>query len=1572
MKQHLARRTGSRQVLAFAVLVTTILLASLPGLARAQEVRIAHLQAQAPRAEHNITTLGDDLMGDRVNLYNGSLEFIQTDVSLPGNDSLPVAFSRRHVAGRDTTIRGALADWDIEAPFIGGSFTADKGWVTSAGSSARCGQFSAPPTRVLTGTSYWSPEEFWQGHQLGIPGLASQEVLIRSSANSSAPQDGLSWPLVTRNHWQIRCISSLLNGAGEGFVAKSPEGVEYRFDWIAARSLPVLRDGAGAMLGRAEVRLMATRVTDRFGNWVSYTYDPTSPWLLRRISASDGRTLTLSYGSVLGANRVVGVSDGSRTWSYAYSGQGDLERVTRPDGSNWQFNLRGLVFPYANQLGEGSTCDFPGGWPADTLSGSMTHPSGATGVFQVNYRSHPRTAVPRYCIQKVACVIAGGQTDSATNRTAQAPRAGVKMASSTQSSCTSVAEYPRWPKETVSQTLTSKTLSGPGMSSLTWRYNYPSSGGTWSPCSACPGTSIVEVTDPRNIVTRHTFGNVFGVNDGQLLQVQEAWNGATALRSSIFRYAASGPWPEPAGLSVAEHTDFFAARNRPQDLRIIQQDGAAFTWQANSFDFRARPLSVTRSSSLGFSRTETTAYFDHGPKWVLGQLASVTDGGGAVMESHSYDSMTARRLSSTSFGRLTARYSWNANGLLQTHQDAAGHSTSLGNYMRGIAQLVVFPDGTSQSASVNNLGLVNSITNQVGITTSYTYDAMGRLASVNYPAEGGLSYHSTNQVFEPVATTEYGIAAGHWRQTISTGNARTVRYYDALWRERLAVNWDAASPANTSSFVETRYDPNGQKSFASYAQRSLGSVDAATPGTAWARDAIGRVFAQYQDSELGLLLTQTQYLSGFRRRVVNPRGFATTYSYQAFDDPSDESVAIASVALPEGVSLTLSRDRWGKPLAISRSGSYGGQSLSATRLYVYDANQRLCKSIEPETGTSVQSYDLANNVAWRASGLSLPGGGCDQASVAEASKVNYSYDTLNRLTAVSYGDGSSGITRGYTADGLLAVISSGSSTWSYGYNNRRLLTGETLNLGGSVYVFGWAIDAHGHVAGLNYPGGPSVAYSPDALGRPTQVSGFAGGIWHHPNGQIGGYTLANGVKHSTSQNQRGLPLLWRDAGVVQDLYSYDANANVTAIADQQEGVTHRSLAYDGLDRLTSASGVWGAGNYGYDPLDNLRTSSVGGRSMVAGVDAANRLSNVVLNGVAMDYVYGAAGNLQRRGSQSFSFDIGNRLQSAVGLASYAYDGHGRRTWIAYANGKTRQQVYNQAGKLLLTVDSALGATRHIYLGDRLIAETDTLGGRSFVHTDALGSPVARTSLGAQLLSRTRFEPFGNVAAGTVPGGIGFTGHVSDADSGLVYMQQRYYDPLAGRFLSVDPVVINAKTGRSFNRYFYGNGNPYRYKDPDGRLAQELIVVGGGVLLLSAACDTCRQAIGNGIAAVASAIGRMFNQSDSGNGSQQVTGQGAAEVKSPEIKPSDVAGKTAGEIGQIAVDAGLKPKGPDPVSGKGAFVDPKTGEQRVLVHGDHAHVNDAAGNRLDINGNRVPANSPAAHLPVRTDPPKRTD
>jgi hypothetical protein len=53
----------------------------------------------APRA---ISAIGTDLFGDNVNLYNGSLTFTQTDVSLPGNNALAVMVGRRIATGENS------------------------------------------------------------------------------------------------------------------------------------------------------------------------------------------------------------------------------------------------------------------------------------------------------------------------------------------------------------------------------------------------------------------------------------------------------------------------------------------------------------------------------------------------------------------------------------------------------------------------------------------------------------------------------------------------------------------------------------------------------------------------------------------------------------------------------------------------------------------------------------------------------------------------------------------------------------------------------------------------------------------------------------------------------------------------------------------------------------------------------------------------------------------------------------------------------------------------------------------------------------------------------------------------------------------------------------------------------------------------------------------------------------------------------------------------------------------------------------------------------------------------------
>ena len=92
-----------------------------------------------------------------------------------------------------------------------------------------------------------------------------------------------------------------------------------------------------------------------------------------------------------------------------------------------------------------------------------------------------------------------------------------------------------------------------------------------------------------------------------------------------------------------------------------------------------------------------------------------------------------------------------------------------------------------------------------------------------------------------------------------------------------------------------------------------------------------------------------------------------------------------------------------------------------------------------------------------------------------------------------------------------------------------------------------------------------------------------------------------------------------------------------------------------------------------------------------------------------------------------------------------------------------------------------------------------------------------TDANRNVLTRTEYEPYGLSNRPTLDG-PGFTGHVQDAATGLTYMQQRYYDPVIGRFLSVDPVTAYSSPGANFNRYWYANSSPYRFYDPNGRFA----------------------------------------------------------------------------------------------------------------------------------------------------------
>ncbi|MCP4234632.1 MAG: hypothetical protein GY770_13780, partial [Aestuariibacter sp.] len=88
---------------------------------------------------------------------------------------------------------------------------------------------------------------------------------------------------------------------------------------------------------------------------------------------------------------------------------------------------------------------------------------------------------------------------------------------------------------------------------------------------------------------------------------------------------------------------------------------------------------------------------------------------------------------------------------------------------------------------------------------------------------------------------------------------------------------------------------------------------------------------------------------------------------------------------------------------------------------------------------------------------------------------------------------------------------------------------------------------------------------------------------------------------------------------------------------------------------------------------------------------------------------------------------------------------------------------------------------------------------TFYHNDMLGSPVATTDENGNICWREDYQPYGaklenndgyepsTAGCGLDDNQRGYTGHVHDKDIGLTYMQARYYDPVVGRFMGIDPV-----------------------------------------------------------------------------------------------------------------------------------------------------------------------------------------
>ncbi len=578
-----------------------------------------------------VASLGDDLLGDRVGLSDGSLSFAVTDAGVSGNNGLPIDFSRtysvkdRYLLPTDLP----LADWDIDVPNISGVFAQD--WLTSSPTAPnqRCSitnRWYALPKQPTPNYGGYRPDEYWQGYHLNIPGVGGGELLL-ADAGTTRPSTGGPYYWLAGDQIYVSCLNSVQNGsgngAGEGFLALAPDGTRYWFDRMAQYQEQPLGRGS-SMIQRKRNVLYASRVEDRFGNWVTYTYTNAwnAPARLTRIEASDGRLITIGYNA---QGNIASVTEGARTWQYQYTtlsgGRRTLSAVIQPDGSQWSIGFSALtnislvypVLPTQDPL----TTDpepmrdcfsllEPG--PPHQFTASATHPSGVTGQFTLHLMKHGRSNVPISC-------------SGVTTRLPGLP--------GNQNNTNNDVNFT--PISYLGLTLVSKTLAGPGVAAQQWTYGYvpgisvylrPGMTARYPVCpvgvdcsqpvctsDACAGSSLTTVTGPDGTWTRYTHGNSYRYNEGKLLKVEKGV-GSTVLQATVHTYDLSQTnqqYPARYGISAREHPEGFQSTYvRPLRRTDTVLQGETFTWEVATgcaggtycFDAFARPTRVTKSSTV--------------------------------------------------------------------------------------------------------------------------------------------------------------------------------------------------------------------------------------------------------------------------------------------------------------------------------------------------------------------------------------------------------------------------------------------------------------------------------------------------------------------------------------------------------------------------------------------------------------------------------------------------------------------------------------------------------------------------------------------------------------------------------------------------------------------------------------------------------------------------------------------------------------------------------------------------------------------------------------------------------------
>ncbi len=742
----------------------------------------------------------------------------------------------------------------------------------------------------------------------------------------------------------------------------------------------------------------------------------------------------------------------------------------------------------------------------------------------------------------------------------------------------------------------------------------------------------------------------------------------------------------------------------------------------------------------------------------------------------------------------------------------------------GQTMVVHYPNGANERYESDQDGRVVRVVGPLGGVTQHTFDQWGRRTSVTDPLghTATFSYDEASRITRAVGpdgattTVEYD-ETGLARRIVDPAGGVRLQEFDAGGELVRRVDPDGAVRSwaySTSDPGFTWTDPTGREVVvdADPAGLPIAVTDAA--GTARVvRDELGRIVELIDPvgAATGLTWSVQGWLLGRRDatlaeetwrydgrgnlvEAVDASGRVTRYDYGPFDVLTrrlapdggvvrlayDDQCRLLAVTNQIGSTWSYERDLAGKVVVET---DYDGRRTA----FAYDLAGRVTTSISP-TGDRT-SYDL--DPAGRVVGLDAAG-----------TELAFRYDPLgNLLSAASPTDE---LTRELDRVGrlLTETVDGATTTWQRDEAGRVLERRTPAGV-----VSDWTLDASGRRTGLDLAG-TQVGFRLDDVGRIVTADFVGGAIEsaYDPLGRLTRRTVAGAGETD-----------WQVA------YDYTSSGELATVWDSTAGV--RRLELDLSGRVTAITGDGMAAEvYRYDPADNLTHAAwLGANDTASSGQGAREFRGSLLVRAGRDqFDHDAAGRLVRRrrgllsgGSKEWTY-CWNALDQLVTVTTpeghrwhYRYDALGRRTGKTHVEpdgSEIESYRYHWDGSVLAEQVHATPATATTttweHDGFTPIAETrarrpgnaaewtreEVDAEFSAIITDQVGTPLRMIGVDGDTTWASRPTLWGVTEADPVMP-LRFPGQYHDAETGLFYNLNRYYDPATGRYLTQDPLGL---------------------------------------------------------------------------------------------------------------------------------------------------------------------------------------